>query len=115
MSLSPKDKIDILLKEYDTLRSEIINRIWSRFIVTGLLFAVVPLVSDKAGAPPLLSLMSLGVVLTGMWWLVSRGIQSCGRRLCELEQQINTLAGDKLLQWETKLRKDVTSPRNPTS
>ena len=47
--MEAKDKITILLKEYDTLRQEILNRINNRFMMLGMVitFLAFVLVSDS--------------------------------------------------------------------
>lgn len=111
-----KGQIDLLLEEYRALRSEIDQRIGARATLMGFV---------AAGAAFILS--SRGVVLTWLaaavflallvivWGSSTAMLGRLGRRVREIERQINLLAMDAyglpqaptLMQWETSL---LTSP-----
>jgi len=103
--LSRMERITILLKEYDTLRSEIIARTAVGSQVVGL--AVVLFVAwitslgthyDRFLARSLLAGFIIAVILGCVTAYV--GIGRPHRKVVELESQINELAGERLLTWE---------------
>ena len=100
-------KINILIKEYETLRTEILQRINQRFAFIGLSGAAAGYAFLKAGGQTyviiLILVMSISI-LAGLWFYYGRVIHRCSSRLSEIEQQINSLVGDKLLVWETRRR-----------
>lgn len=49
--LDDKAKIDILLKEYETLRNKIVTRINSRFAIVGYVAGIVALVGTQYRLP----------------------------------------------------------------
>jgi len=103
------DKISILFKEYDTLRTEAISRGSSRYQVIGLGVAVLTWLLSRPFDT--MFFVSLATVLT-VFLLLShtaiRDIDFIARRLRELESEINECAGSKLLKWETHWGGGVT-------
>ena len=99
-----KIKIDILLKEYDTLRTEIIHRINNRWRATGFGIAAVALVGSLSALDKQLvtlivvaSALALLALWSRSWYLIQR----CELRIAEIEQRVNEIAGERLLVWET--------------
>ena len=96
------EPIQILFKEYDSLRSEIVARTNNGY----------QLIAVGAGALAWLAsrpvngmlFVSIGIILVallafvGAWW---RDTYMCSCRVKELEHEINALAGRELLKWET--------------
>ena len=123
--ISAKAKIDILLKEYETLRNEITHRINSRFAIVGFTGAIIAFtISQLKGVvwPELIwplsvfgttkevawpgSILGLAAVfLMALWRRLGTLIKRCSIRISEIEAQINNLAGQELLVWETRQRK----------
>ncbi len=105
--IEPKDRIDVLLKEYDTLRSEIIGRINSRFTVLGLGVGL-GLASLNVGSWSVWKAGSIGLLLVGLSAaaLTARHwIRKCSARLADIEVEVNSLAGGAaLLKWESSRR-----------
>lgn len=109
-NLETKFKIEILLKEYDTLRTEILQRINARFAVVGLLGALfafalseVEWQSEKFSIDVWWLILALGVgVLLALWWRLGILIQRMATHLISIEQRVNQFAGEELLTWETK-------------
>lgn len=98
-----KEKVPILLHEYDTLRAEIIARTCSGFqilAVTAALFVWV-IQADLyykfwAGLGALAIILSIGS------WIAFGNINKATSRLRELEKDINARAGETLLVWESQ-------------
>ena len=108
-NLDAKAKIDILLKEYDTLRSEMLQRVNARFAIVGLLGALVAFVLSKFEWQPknlpldlrwLIAALGLAVLL-GTWWRFGTIIRGLAARVSSIEGRVNQLAGEDLLTWET--------------
>jgi hypothetical protein len=105
--LDARDWIQILFKEYDTLRAEILARVANAYqlhsiaggliglLLTGVLATAVPW---KVITLPIGMVVVLWVAL---WLGLRRVILRCAARLREIEGTINELAGADLLRWET--------------
>mgnify|MGYP001590629171 CR=1 FL=1 len=109
-NIETKLKIEILLKEYGTLRTEILQRINARFAVVGLLGALFAFaLSEVKGQPGMFSIyvrwlsLALGAgVLVTLWWYLGIIIQRLASHISSIEQRVNQFAGEELLTWETK-------------
>lgn len=101
-SESEKLQIQILLKEYDTLRQEIVGRINNRFSLVGFGSGLaVFLASQKPTHWGWLLIVSWLVALLLLWWRTAKLLRRCSVRIADLERQINRLAGAELLAWES--------------
>ena len=98
-----KDEIDILLKEYDTLRSEIIARTSGGFQLGAIVLAAITWMGSRPVdhapiSPRLVGALVAGIVaLAFAYW---RDLYAASVRVAELEREINHLAGRPLLKWE---------------
>src|SRR5882724_9724933 len=95
------DDIEILFKEYDTLRQQIVTRSAHWYQLAGA-FAVI-VVGLLSHPPPgwVIPLASLAVAAVIFGGTLARDIHIVAARLQELEAEINNLAGAELLKWET--------------
>jgi hypothetical protein len=101
--MNEKDKVQILLKEYDSLRAEILQRIGHRFAFLGLFGAVGAyafFAAKNLSAHQTAVLTISAIALFGVWWRLGNLIARCSKRLAEIEKAINSLAGEPLLRWE---------------
>lgn len=103
MEMDEKDKVNILLKEYDTLRAEILQRIGHRFAflslfgaVGGYTFFVAKDLSQYQTVVLIISALSL----FGVWLQLGNLIARCSIRIADIEKTINSKAGEPLLKWE---------------
>jgi len=104
---SDKLKIDILVKEYEILRTEMLQRINQRFTCIGLTGAVVAYGFFRLERYTITSVLILIVaisILGAIWFHFGRRIHQLSLRITEIEQRINCLVGDELLVWETRRR-----------
>lgn len=97
-------RIDVLLKGYDTLRAEIIERIRIRF---GLLTLTAALLAFVGFAPLEPFRLFFGVVgtlaLLALWLYYGVLLKDAADQVAELEGRVNALAGgEPLLMWETR-------------
>lgn len=107
MSINDKEKIDILLEEYKTLRAELIqrnttlNQLYLGFGAAFLTIAGIAL--DKRRVLVAFTLLPILGCLT---YLVTRifdfDVKAASLRIAEIEQQINEKAGADLLKWENE-------------
>ena len=100
-------KIEILLKEYETLRTEILQRSGRRtaFVsLVGALGASAFFVENDFAAHQIIVLSVAAVFLLGVWWQLGNVMARCGTRVSEIEERVNAMAEDELLQWEHKER-----------
>lgn len=105
--ISDEVKINILMKEYETLRSEILHRLNRRFALLGLFGAVLAYALfkvDKYTTVNLSVIFASIFILGAIWFRFGQMIQRCSSRILEIEQQVNSLVGDELLVWETRRR-----------
>ena len=100
-SLKATDKITILLKEYDTLRAEMIARINSRFAFLGLTMGIVALVWSRDRAPSTMVMLGLAATLLVVWFYLGQLLYRLRVAIAHVENEINKLAGTQLLTWES--------------
>ncbi len=104
--MDPKDKIAILLEEYKAIRAEILqrtvmlNRIYAvaGTIGAGLIGAMIQtglIVAGVATLTVLIAIVAFGI------WLNDHTIRVLALRVRIIESEVNRLAKDKLLAWET--------------
>jgi hypothetical protein len=103
-AVSPRDKIDVLLQEYNALRAEIVARLKNRFMILGYVGAIVTYAVFQHEVP--LEWRAGFAALAGLALLVTwlRGMQMIGRiarRIARIETRVNELAGEALLTWES--------------
>ncbi|MGA1864924.1 MAG: hypothetical protein ACMUHX_07670 [bacterium] len=102
-----KTMIDILLKEYDTLRSEILTRSTQRISFLGLFGATIGYFLFKYNDLMFIQEIGLifGLVFLGLIWVqLGNIINRCSARITAIEKEINEISGRNLLKWETNNR-----------
>ncbi len=120
------DALEVMLKEYDTLRDEIKERLkigFSHIAYLGAIVAFAIPAADKISTWPSILPMSLafaGVLLLGTVALLNmRWVQHCGKHIQSIEKRINDHYGCTVLGWETYAGKVQGShwwmiPRSPS-
>ena len=111
------DSSDILLKEYETLRQEILAAMSSRNSILSFGLATIgailtaSLATQTGPSPSLLSslilelaVLAISIFVLFMWLGEYQRMQRAGKFLVGLEKRINEIASKKLLTWETSLR-----------
>jgi hypothetical protein len=113
------DKINVLMKEYEALRAEIRSRSDNQFTLLGFAGLVLTwLFSRSLAIRHWLELLAVIVpILLFMNFLIIQAIKRCAYRLMAIEKQVNSFAGDHLLEWETRWGMQTTGlfrskPRN---
>ncbi|MER5528386.1 hypothetical protein ABT075_28005 [Streptomyces sp. NPDC002677] len=101
--------IDLLMREYESLRAEIAQRVASRMEILGFSGVIAALLSTGGLSLHKPNLYLAGAtVLLGLLWLrdCNQGIQRIGRHLREVESRVNSLStrnyGSSALSWETR-------------
>src|SRR5882672_8332261 len=102
--LGQKEKIQILLAEYATLRTEITGRIGYGFQIGGISAAIITWLLQQALTNSSVLLLLGSVILLlgvlGFSWINVRDLFRNARRVREIEFEINSRAGEYLLLWE---------------
>jgi hypothetical protein len=108
-SVGAHERIQVLFKEYDALRSSIIGRTSNGYQLWGIGAALLTyLMSRPIDLKFWLLMVLFGLVFGAFSWTTIRDINKAAERLRELESSINGLAGGELLQWETRWGSGVT-------
>jgi hypothetical protein len=108
MSLSDCDKeqLKILLEEYKTLRTEMLQRHsvimqLVSIVITGLGAAITfAFVHNAAAAATATSVTLVFAVGAGLLWL-DNDLRLLSSRIQQIEKKVNNLAHDELMVWET--------------
>ena len=95
--------VEVLLREYGTLRDEILSRVRARFELLGFIVAISAFLGSKdVGIPWRIVFVAVGAVLAlAVWTWLANNIKACATRIREIEAKVNLLMGDSLLEWET--------------
>jgi hypothetical protein len=104
-NFSDKLKIDILMKEYETLRTDMLQRVNQRFVCIGLIGAVATYAFFKVEKYTVSRVLIIAVaisILGAVWFHFGRLMHQLSLRIAGIEQRINCLVGDELLLWETR-------------
>src|SRR5437870_2602136 len=102
-SLSEKDKIQILLQEYNSLRAELLlghNKMFQLLSLGGALFVLI--ISRPLDARFWTAVVAALVVISYVSFTIMRDILRLAKRVRELEVDINRRAGEELLIWENR-------------
>lgn len=110
--------ISLLMREYESLRAEVSQRVAARMQILGFAGVIAALITTGGLSPhkPNLYLAVLSVIL-GLLWLrdCNQGIQRIGRHLCRVEEEVNRLStrayGGSPLSWETNRHTSRQSER----
>lgn len=103
--MDEQTKIQILLKEYDALRAEILQRSNQRFAFLTLFGAIGTyslFIASSLKSYQIIALIFSAVFLLAVWFRLGILIARCSRRISEIEEEINSMAGQKLLKWESE-------------
>lgn len=105
--MNSNDKLDILLKEYDTLRSKILVRINLSFAFLGLIGAVIFYMfigNEKNIAANIWVHIAVLFFPFCTWFYIGFLIGTLSEKISAIEQKVNLLAGEERLSWERKSR-----------
>ena len=102
-----KEKLQVLLAEYSSLRAEILQRntVMNQFLTTSITasVAIVGLtILHQSVIVGLLIGCLLVLVIFFVATVISFDTRKAAQHVQKLETRINALAGDKLLEWETE-------------
>ena len=118
VSADNKAKIEILLKEYDTLRNETMSRTNDRFAIVGFIVAFIVFIGTQSEVPLygrcLIGGLAILVVLA-LWFRFGQLIKRCAVRIADIEEKINNLMGEKLLASALHIGREMPFKRVGTS
>ena len=98
------------MKEYDTLRTEILQRASHRFAFLTLLGGIGAyslFIAKGLNIIQIFVLVLSAFVLLCVWYMHGNLIAKCSRRIAEIEEEINAMAGEKLMKWEHEKRGSI--------
>jgi drug/metabolite transporter (DMT)-like permease len=102
-SVGERERIQILLAEYTSLRSETNSRISSSYQVVGIGTALIAwLLQQPIGAR---FWIGVCVILVGALYcgrVIAYDTMNAAKRVRELEIELNNRAGEKLILWESE-------------
>jgi hypothetical protein len=99
----PKDKIAILLKEYDSLRGETVSRTTNCYQLWAAAGAAMAWITSRPIDWRLWILaITLALIFLGVFGALYRDINGLCERVSVIESKVNALAGEELLEWETR-------------
>lgn len=120
------DSVEIMLKEYETLRQESLNTINNRNTILSFGLATIgtiftgSIVAYTTGTYALISSLALILAIPAIsslvlliWLGEYERMQRAGRFLVELERKINEEASKELLTWEIHLRESRSHMKYP--
>jgi len=124
--MDSKDAIEIMLKEYETLREEVLAAMSNRnsilsfgLAIIGAIFTASIATHTKTGYSILASYLLILAVpavtncVLFIWLGEYQRSQRAGKFLVGLEKRINAKAQEELLTWETLLRKQLRHMKYP--
>jgi hypothetical protein len=101
--IGQKERIQILLAEYESLRSEMNARVSSSYTVAGIATAlIVFLIQQPLGSEFCIGLFVAVVGAAYCGRMLSYDARNASRRVREIEIDINKRVDEKLLVWETE-------------
>lgn len=108
MPIEDDKKIEILLKEYETLRAEILDRMKISFSHLGYVGALAafgaPFAKNFQREQLLIGLLGFTILcwISAINWM---WLRNCSDQLRKIEEHINQYSGDKLLTWEGRVER----------
>jgi hypothetical protein len=104
------DKIEILFKEYDALRAEVLNRTNNLYQLIAVAVLILTWsLSQGMSFELVLCVPIFAGIFMFLAWAAFRDIGISGTRLRELEDEINETAGSELLKWEKHFAPTITA------
>jgi hypothetical protein len=101
--LGDKEKLQVLLAEYNTLRSEILTRTSNGFQVTSISAGVIAVLLQWSPGPQLwIGLVIFSAMCGSCLWIILSATAKLEARLRSLETIINDRLGEELLTWERR-------------
>jgi hypothetical protein len=102
-TIGEKERIQILLAEYNSLRSEILARTTSVYQVAAIsALAAIWLLQQQIGKRLLVGGTLAVIGLSICAWVLARDSMRAALRVQELEKEINRRAGEHLLVWDNE-------------
>jgi len=104
--MSTNDKVLTLLAEYSSLRSEIMQRnsVFNQYCVISVPASVAAVSVVTSASPPLgiLLFLIIGSLLYIVFRIIEFDTLAAATRVRVLEKQLNEMAGERLVTWETE-------------
>jgi hypothetical protein len=102
-----RDQLALIMKEYDTLRAEMIARINARFLMLTVLVTLLGIFLKKVGESAVPGLTAAMIAVFGIWFYFGVLMERLSRQIRHIERRINRLCQFRVLQWESKKRSPV--------
>ena len=100
---SDKDKITIIMGEYNSLRNEILVRTGHMYQLLVLGAGVlISIITGTYGARTIHIFLASVFVVLAFSWLIERDIRKAARRIREIERYVKQKTGENVLIWENQ-------------
>jgi hypothetical protein len=104
--MSTNEKVLTLLAEYSSLRSEIMQRnsVFNQYCVISVPASVAAVSVVTSASPPLgiILFLVIGALLYVVFRIIEFDTLAAAARVRVLEKQLNEMAGERLVTWETE-------------
>jgi hypothetical protein len=113
-TFGPKEKVQIVLQEYGTLRTELIHRGNNMFQLLAVVVAITVWLCSRPIDTRFWVLLAIAVAAFSTFgWILHRDVEKAAERVREIEAYVNTQVGEPVLQWETLWGGAVTGYLGP--
>lgn len=98
-----RDKIQVLLTEYTSLRTEIIHRVNNMYQLLAVVGALCgwAVTREKFDVRWWAAVVPVAIALIACWLMLNSNIRRVAAHLREIECSVNARAGENLLVWES--------------
>jgi len=102
--MTDTDKLSVLLKEYESLRTHILQRLQNRFqffTLGGALAGFAFFKAQDLGGFQATVLFGGAILMFVSWYYLGSIVARLSVHVASIERRVNELAGEELLSWES--------------
>ena len=103
IKIEDRERLQIILAEYSSLRLEKIGRINIGYQMAAVFIGSIGLfVTERIDTMSIIAIIIVTVLLGLAIWKVLLGVLNLATRIKNIEESLNELAGMKLMEWESE-------------